>query len=79
MTNSQFLNFREIVSSAVQTQHESGDILLRTRNFRARAEEALLLAENMCTPRTRQMMRGIAATYEKLAQQLERHASERDK
>ena len=78
MPNSQFLNFREIVRSAVETQHESEDILLLARNFRARAEEALVLADNLYSPRTQQMLRGVAATYEKLAQQLERHAGDRD-
>ena len=78
MTKSQFLNFREIVRSAVETQHESEDILLLARNFRARAEEALVLADNLYSPRTQQMLRGVAATYEKLAQQLERHAGDRD-
>jgi len=78
MTKSQFLNFREIVRSAVETQHESEDILLLARNFRARAEEALVLADNLYSPRTQQMLRGVAATYERLAQQLERHAGDRD-
>jgi len=78
MPKSQFLNFREIVRSAVETQHESEDILLLARNFRARAEEALVLADNLYSPRTQQMLRGVAATYEKLAQQLERHAGDRD-
>ena len=79
MPKSQFLNFREIVRSAVETQHGSADILLLTRNFRARAEEALALAENLYSPRTRQTMRGVAATYEKLAEWLERHADGMDK
>ena len=78
MPKSQFLNFREIVRSAVETQHESEDILLLARNFRARAEEALVLADNLYSPRTQQMLRGVAVTYEKLAQQLERHAGDRD-
>ena len=78
MPKSQFLNFREIVRSAVETQHESEDILLLARNFRARAEEALVLADNLYSPRTQQMLRGVAATYERLAQQLERHAGDRD-
>jgi len=75
MPNSQFLylrgDLREIVRSAVETR-ESAGILLLARNLRARAEEALALAETMYTPRTRQTMRGVAATYEKLAQRLER-------
>jgi hypothetical protein len=82
LTNSQFLylreNLQEIVRSAVETQHESPDVLLLARNFRARAEEASVLAENLYSPHTRQTMRGVAATYEKLAQQLERHAADRD-
>jgi hypothetical protein len=52
---------------------------LLARNLRARAEEALALAENLYSPRTRQTMRGVAATYEKLAQRLERYAGHRDK
>jgi hypothetical protein len=79
MPKSEFLNFRQIVRSAVKTQHESADILLLARNLRARAEEALALAENLYSPRTRQTMRGVAATYEKLAQRLERYAGHRDK
>jgi hypothetical protein len=78
MPKSQFLNVREIVRSAVETQHESADILLLARNLRARAEEALALAENLCSPRTQQTMRGVAATYEKLAQRLEQGAGDRD-
>ena len=52
-------------------RYESADISLLARNLRARAEEALALAEMFDTPHTRQMMRGIAATYEKLAERLE--------
>jgi hypothetical protein len=79
MSKSQFLNFREIVRSAVETQHAGADLLLLARNFRARAEEALVLAENLYSPRTRQTMRGVAATYEKLAQRLEQHVGDVDK
>jgi hypothetical protein len=71
MAQSQFLDLREIVRSSVETRHESSDALLLARNLRARAEEALALAEVFDSPHTRQMMRGIAATYEKLAQSLE--------
>lgn len=71
MPQSQFLYLREIVRSAVETRHESADILLLARNLRARAEEALALAEIFDSPHTRQMMRGIAGTYEKLAERLE--------
>jgi hypothetical protein len=79
MANSQFLYLRGIVRSAVETQHESADILLLARNLRARAEEGSALAETFYTPRTRKTMLGVAATYEKLAQWLERHAGDRDK
>jgi hypothetical protein len=79
MSKSQFLNFQESVRSAVETQREGADILLLARNFRARAEEALVLAESLYSPRTRQTMRGVAATYEKLAQRLEQHVGDVDK
>jgi hypothetical protein len=76
MPKSHFLNVREIVRSAVETQHECADILLLVRNLRARAEEALALAENLYSPRTRQTMRGVAATYEELAKRLEKEAND---
>jgi len=79
MPQSQSLNLQEIVRSAIETPHECTDVLLRARNLRARAEEVLALAEMLDTPRTRQTMCGIAATYEKLAQQLEEHADDLDK
>jgi hypothetical protein len=41
-------------------------------------EEALVLADNLYSPRTQQMPRGVAATYEKLAQGLEQHAGHVD-
>jgi hypothetical protein len=34
MPKPQFLNVREMVRSAVETQHESADILLLVRNLR---------------------------------------------
>ena len=74
MPKSHFLNVREIVRSAVETPHEIADVLLLVRNLRARAEEALALAEHLYSPRTRQTMRGVAATYEELAQRLEKVA-----
>jgi hypothetical protein len=79
MPKSQFLNFREIVRSAVGARHESADILLLARNFRARAEEARVLAENLYSPSTRETMRGVATTYEKLARRLEQHVGDLDK
>jgi hypothetical protein len=72
MRQSRFLDLQEIVRSAVEkTRYESADILLLARNLRARAEEALALAEIFDSPHTRQMMGGIAATYEKMAERLE--------
>jgi hypothetical protein len=52
-------------------RYESADISLLARNLRARAGEALALAEIFDSPHTRQMMRGIAETYEKLTERLE--------
>jgi hypothetical protein len=72
MRQSRFLDLQEIVRSAVEkTRYESADILLLARNLRARAEEALAIAEIFDSPHTRQMMGGIAATYEKMAERLE--------
>jgi hypothetical protein len=72
MRQSRFLDLQEIVRSAVErTRYESADMLLLARNLRARAEEALALAEIFDSRHTRQMMGGIAATYEKMAERLE--------
>jgi hypothetical protein len=72
MPQSQFLDLRAIVRSAVEmTRYESTDVLLLAHNLRARAEEALALAEIFDSPHTRQMVGGIAATYEKMAERLE--------
>jgi hypothetical protein len=46
--------------------------LLRARELRARAEEILAKAETMKDADAREKMREVAASYEKLAQQLER-------
>jgi len=78
MSKSQFLHLREIVRSAVETRYECADVRLLARNLRARAEEALVLEAIFDSPHTRQTMRGIAATYEKLAQRLEGHAHDMD-
>jgi hypothetical protein len=43
-------------------------------NLRARAEEVLTQAETMRNADARQKMRGIAATYETLAERVEHHA-----
>jgi hypothetical protein len=71
MPKSQFLNLEEIVRSAIEAPHERAGILLVARNLRGRAEEALELAEIFESSHTKQIMREIAATYEKLAQRLE--------
>jgi len=48
--------------------------LVRARELRARAEEALTQIETMQDPEARRMMREIAERYEKLAQQVEQEA-----
>jgi hypothetical protein len=47
--------------------------------LRARSEEVFTHAETMKDAEAQRRMRGIAATYEKLAQQLELHAGDVDK
>lgn len=47
--------------------------------LRARVEEVLTQAETMKDWDTQRKMRGIATTYEKLAQRLEQHADDVDK
>ena len=46
--------------------------------LRLRAEEVLAHAEEMNHEETQRRMRGVAATYEKLAQGLEQHAGDLD-
>jgi hypothetical protein len=46
--------------------------------LRLRAEEVLAHAEDMKHAATRRRMRGVAATYERLAQGLEQHAGDLD-
>jgi hypothetical protein len=46
--------------------------------LRLRAEEVLTHAEVMENADTQRRMRGVAATYEKLAQGLEQHAGDLD-
>jgi hypothetical protein len=52
------------------TRYESTDVLLLAHNLRSR-RGALALAEIFDSPHTRQMVGGIAATYEKMAERLE--------
>jgi hypothetical protein len=47
--------------------------------LRARVEEVLAHADTMKDADTQRKMRSVAATYERLAQQLELHASDVDK
>ena len=49
-------------------------LLSLAMELRARAEEMSARAETFHDPETRQKMRGVAASYEKLAQRVEQHA-----
>ena len=49
------------------------------RSLRARAEEVLAKAETMKDADAKQKMGDVAASYEKLAQQLEQHAYDLDR
>jgi DNA-binding ferritin-like protein len=51
-------------------------LLARVRDLRARAEEILAQAETMTDAEARDMMRAVAASYEKLARRLEQEADE---
>jgi hypothetical protein len=46
-------------------------LFMRVRDLRARAEEILAKAETMSDADAREMMRAVAAKYEKLAQRIE--------
>ena len=54
-------------------------LLALASSLRARAEEVLAQAETMKDTGAKQKMRGIAASYEKLALMLELHAQDLDK
>jgi hypothetical protein len=54
------------------------ELLSLAMELRARAEEMSARAETFHDTDVRQKMHGIAASYEKLAQQLEQYASNRD-
>jgi AmiR/NasT family two-component response regulator len=49
-------------------------LLLLARDLRARAKEILIQAETMRDAEARRKMRGIAASYEQLAQRLEKES-----
>ena len=49
------------------------------KDLRERAEEVLAQAETMKDAGAAQKMRDVAASYEKLAQQLEQHACDLDR
>ena len=50
------------------------ELLSLATELRARAEEISVRAETMQDAEARQKLRGIAASYEQLAQRLEQHA-----
>jgi hypothetical protein len=54
-------------------------LLSLARETRARAEEVLARAENFQDEHAQRVMRGIAASYEKLAERLEYEAGGADK
>ena len=53
-------------------------LLLLARRLRARADGVLAEAETMQNPNAKRKMLQIAASYEKLAQQIENAATSRD-
>jgi hypothetical protein len=52
------------------------NLLLLATDFRVRAVEILVRAERMSDAGVRQMLRGIAAGYERLAQYIEQHSAD---
>jgi hypothetical protein len=54
-------------------------LLAFASSLRARAEEVLAQAETMKDAGAKKKMRDVAASYEKLAQQLEQHAYDLDR
>jgi hypothetical protein len=58
---------------------EAVKLLVLAREMRARAEEVLARAETFQDEHARETMRGIAASYVKLAQRLEQEAGEASK
>ena len=55
------------------------ELLSLAMELRARAEEISARAETFHEADIRQKLRGIAASYEKLAQNLEQHARNKDR
>jgi hypothetical protein len=55
--------------------NDKGKLLSLARDLRARAEEVLARAETFHDADAREKMRRIAASYEKLAQRLEKEAA----
>jgi hypothetical protein len=51
-------------------------LLARARDLRARAEEILAKAQTMSDAEARDIMRAVAAGYEKMAKRLEQEADE---
>jgi hypothetical protein len=51
-------------------------LLVLARDWRARAKQILAKAETMSDADAREMMRAVAAKYEKLAERIEQQAEE---
>ena len=51
-------------------------LLVLARDWRARAKQILAKAETMSDADAREMMRAVAAKYEKLAERIEQQANE---
>jgi hypothetical protein len=56
-------------------QHPHPDLLLLANNLRRRADEILVKADTMVDAEAQEMMRAVAANYEKLARRLEHLAA----
>ena len=69
----------EPTNTGVRQVTPDPELLLLVSRWRARAQEALAQAETMRDAEARQMMREIAARYEKLAQRVEQQAGRADK
>jgi hypothetical protein len=69
----------EPTNTGVRQVTPDPELLLLVSRWRARAQEVLAQAETMRDAEARQMMREIAARYEKLAQRVEQQAGRADK
>jgi hypothetical protein len=62
--------------SVGSTRYGGHEAFIAREGLAVRAEEILIRAETMSDEDARQMMRGVAASYEKLASQVEQQADE---